>query len=32
MITRDLKDMVDKKMVSKTGELKSTRYWLKLKD
>lgn len=28
--TRDLKDMVDKKMLIKTGELKSTRYWLKL--
>ncbi len=30
--TRDLKDMVGKKMLFKTGELKSTRYWLKLKD
>lgn len=30
--TRDLKDMLDKKMLYKTGELKSTRYWLKLKD
>jgi Fic family protein len=29
--TRDLKDMVDKKMLLKTGELKSTRYWLNLK-
>ncbi|WP_034061493.1 Fic family protein [Lacinutrix jangbogonensis] len=29
--TRDLKDMVDKKMVIKTGELKGTRYWLNLK-
>jgi len=30
--TRDLKDMVDKKMLLKTGELKSTRYWLHLKN
>ncbi|PKQ44559.1 Fic family protein [Confluentibacter flavum] len=29
--TRDLKDMVDKKMLIKTGELKSTRYWLNIK-
>ena len=28
--TRDLKDMVDKKMLLKTGELKSTRYWLNI--
>lgn len=28
--TRDLKDMVDKQMLSKTGELKSTRYWLNI--
>ena len=26
--TRDLKDMVDKNMLIKTGELKGTRYWL----
>ena len=30
--TRDLKDMVDKKIFIKTGELKSSRYWLRLKD
>ena len=30
--TRDLKDMVDKRMLNKTGELKSTRYRLNLKD
>ncbi|MDG1729182.1 MAG: Fic family protein [Algibacter sp.] len=29
--TRDLKDMVDKKIFVKTGELKSTRYWLNIK-
>lgn len=29
--TRDLKDMLDKKMFIKTGELKGTRYWLNLK-
>ena len=28
--TRDLKDMVDKKIFIKTGELKSTRYWLNI--
>ncbi len=28
--TRDLKDMVDKKMLTKTGELKSTRYYLNI--
>lgn len=28
--TRDLKDMVDKKMLIKTGELKGTRYWLNI--
>ena len=27
--TRDLKDMLDKKMLIKTGALKGTRYWLK---
>ena len=26
--TRDLKDLVDKKICNKTGELKGTRYWL----
>ncbi len=29
--TRDLKDLVEKKILSKTGELKGTRYWLRLK-
>lgn len=29
--TRDLKDLVDKGMLLKKGELKSTRYWLNLK-
>ncbi len=28
--TRDLKDLVAKNILSKTGDLKSTRYWLKL--
>ena len=28
--TRDLKDLVDKRILLKTGELKSTRYWLQL--
>jgi Fic family protein len=28
--TRDLKDLVDKGILLKTGGLKSTRYWLKL--
>ncbi len=30
--TRDLKDMIDKKIVIKTGKLKGTRYWLNLKN
>lgn len=30
--TRDLKDMLDKNMFIKTGELKGTRYWLNLKN
>jgi len=29
--TRDLKDMVDKNLFIKTGELKGTRYWLNIK-
>ncbi len=29
--TRDLQDLLDKKILTKTGELKHTRYWLKLK-
>ncbi len=29
--TRDLKDMLDKKMLIKTGALKGTRYWLNIK-
>jgi len=29
--TRDLKDMVDKKMLIKTGELKGSRYWLNVR-
>jgi Fic family protein len=28
--TRDLQDLIDKKVLTKTGELKSTRYYLKL--
>lgn len=30
--TRDLKDLVDKGILHKTGELKSTRYWLALEE
>ena len=30
--TRDLQDLVAKKLLRKTGELKHTRYWLKLSD
>jgi len=30
--TRDLKDMVEKAMLLKTGALKSTRYWLNIKN
>ena len=30
--TRDLKDLVDKDILTKTGELKSTRYYLNLKE
>ena len=30
--TRDLKNLVDKKIVNKTGELKGTRYWLRIKN
>jgi Fic family protein len=29
--TRDLKDLLDKKVLIKTGALKSTRYWLNIK-
>ncbi len=30
--TRDLKNLVDKNILTKTGELKGTRYWLNLSD